>query len=70
MKIEVLNVNFAGRQLEHVTSSGMKTLKMKGRGVEALVPVLAYIEDYADQNGFTMLNGTSAGNNVQFFLIK
>ena len=70
MKIEVMNVNFGVRQLEHITSSGMKTIRMKGRGIEALSPVLAYIEDYAEQNGFTVLNGAASGSNVQIFLIK
>jgi len=32
--------------------------------------MLAYIEDYAERNGFDVLNAVPAGNNTQIFLIK
>ena len=43
---------------------------MNNNKIESLPPVLAYIEEYAEQNGFTVLNGVGVGNNIQIFLVK
>lgn len=70
MKIEVMNINFVMKKLQHISSSGVKEVKMKNNKIESMVPILAYIEEYADQNGFEVLNGVGVGNNIQIFLIK
>ncbi|MHA1619463.1 MAG: hypothetical protein ACTSVZ_09280 [Promethearchaeota archaeon] len=70
MKIEIMNINYVKKKLEHITSAGIKEMKMRSNKVDSLPPILAYIEDYADQNGFTVLNGVAAGMNVMIFLSK
>ena len=70
MKIELMNINFYLKKLEHVSSSGIKDLKMKNNKIDSLPEILAYIEDYVEQNGFEVLNAAPAGNNLQIFLIK
>ncbi|MFX0076331.1 MAG: hypothetical protein ACFE96_12875 [Candidatus Hermodarchaeota archaeon] len=70
MKIEVMNINFVMKKLQHIKSSGIEVVKMNSSKIDSMPPILAYIEEYADQNGFEVLNGVSAGNNIQIFLIK
>lgn len=65
-----MNINFVMKKLQHISSSGVKEVKMKNNKIESMVPILAYIEEYADQNGFEVLNGVGVGNNIQIFLIK
>ena len=43
---------------------------MNNGKIESMPPILAYIEEYAEQNGFEVLNGGGVGNNIQIFLIK
>ena len=45
-------------------------MKMNNSKIDSMPPILAYIEEYADKNGFEVLNGVSAGANIQIFLIK
>nr|MDO8111171.1 hypothetical protein [Candidatus Sigynarchaeota archaeon] len=70
MKIEVMNINFALSKLQHVTSAGITDIKMKNSKLESLPAVLAYIEDYAEKNGFTLLNGSAEGSGLIIFLVK
>ena len=70
MKIEVMNINFVMKKLQHITSSGVKEVKMNNNKIESMHPILAYIEEYAEQNGFEVLNGVGVGNNIQIFLVK
>ncbi len=70
MKIELMLVNFAAKKLQHITSAGIKELKMDSMKIESLPPILAYIEDYAEKNGFTVLNGCVEGSGVQIYLVK
>ncbi len=70
MKIEFMNVNFVMSKLQHVTSTGINEIKMKNSKLESMPPILAYIEDYAEKNGFTILNASAEGSNVQIFLVK
>ncbi|MEJ2296683.1 MAG: hypothetical protein P8Y23_18195 [Candidatus Lokiarchaeota archaeon] len=70
MKIEIMNINFVLKKLQHISSLGVKDVKMNNNKIESLPPILAYIEEYAQQNGFEMLNGAGVGNNIQIFLIK
>jgi hypothetical protein len=70
MQIEIMNINFILKKLQHIKSSGIEVVKMNSNKIESIPPILAYIEEYADQNGFEVLNGVSAGNNIQIFLIK
>ena len=70
MKIEVMNINYVGKKLEHITSTGIQEVKMSSRGYDALPSVVGYIEKYATENGFKLINGASVGNNVQLFLAK
>lgn len=65
-----MNINFVLKKLQHISSSGVKDVKMNNNKIESLPPVLAYIEEYAEQNGFTVLNGVGVGNNIQIFLVK
>lgn len=65
-----MNINFILKKLQHISSSGVKDVKMNNNKIDSMPPILAYIEEYADQNGFEALNGVSAGNNIQIFLIK
>jgi hypothetical protein len=65
-----MNINFVLKKLQRISSSGVEDVKMDSNKIKSLPPVLAYIEEYADQNGFEVLNGVSAGNNIQIFLIK
>ncbi len=70
MKIEFMNVNFGQKKLQHVSSAGIKEVKMDSMKIEALPAVLAYIEDYAAKNGLDVLNATAEGGGVQIFLVK
>ncbi len=70
MKIELMLVNFAQKKLQHVSSAGIKEVKMDSMKLESLPAVLAYIEDYAEKNGFTFINGCSEGGGVQIYLVK
>lgn len=70
MKIEIMNINFVLKRLQHISSSGVKDVKMDNNKIESLPPILAYIEEYAQQNGFEVLNGVGVGNNIQIFLVK
>jgi hypothetical protein len=70
MKIEIMHINFLGRKLQHITSAGINDIPMNKRNIEALSPILAYIEGYATENGFDILNGVAEGSNIQIFLIK
>lgn len=65
-----MNINFLLKKLQHISSSGIEVVKMNNNKIDSMPPILAYIEEYADQNGFEVLNGVSAGNNIQIFLIK
>ena len=65
-----MNINFVMKKLQHISSSGVKEVKMKNNKVESMAPILAYIEEYAEQNGFEVLNGVGVGNNIQIFLVK
>ena len=58
------------KKLQHISSSGVKEVKMKNNKVESMAPILAYIEEYAEKNGFEVLNGVGVGNNIQLFLVK
>ncbi|TFF90660.1 MAG: hypothetical protein EU548_01880 [Promethearchaeota archaeon] len=70
MKIEVMNINFVMKKLQHISASEVKEVKMKNGKIQSMPPILAYIEEYAEQNGFEVLNGAGVGNNIQIFLIK
>ena len=70
MKIELMNINFYLKKLEHVSSSGIKDVKMKNSKIDSLPAILAYIEEYVEQSGFEVLSAAPAGNNLQIFLIK
>ena len=70
MKIEIMNINFALKKLQHISSAGMNEIKMKNAKVESMSPLLAYIEEYAEKNGFEVLNGVTSGSATQLFLIK
>ena len=70
MKIEVMNINFVQKKLQHISSSGVKDVKMNSNKIESMPAILAYIENYAEQNGFEVLNGVGVGNNIQIFLVK
>jgi hypothetical protein len=70
VKIEIMNINFVLKKLQHISSSGVKDVKMNSNKIESLPPIVAYIEEYAEQNGFTVLNGVGVGNNIQIFLVK
>jgi len=70
MKIEFMNVNFMLKKLQHVTSKGVTEIKLESQKLESLPPVLAYIEDYAEKNGFTVLNATAEGSGLQIYLVK
>jgi len=70
VKIEVMNINFVMKKLQHISSSGIEIVKMNNSKIDSMPPILAYIEEYAVQNGFEVLNGVSAGSNIQIFLIK
>jgi hypothetical protein len=70
MKIEIFNINFVFKKLQHITSTGIHEIDMKTSKIEAIPPVLAYIEEYTEKNGFTILNGSPAGSNIQIFLVK
>jgi hypothetical protein len=65
-----MNINFVMKKLQHISSSGIEVVKMNNSKIDSMPPILAYIEEYADQNGFEVINGVSAGNNIQIFLIK
>ncbi|MFX0101773.1 MAG: hypothetical protein ACFFCS_19570 [Candidatus Hodarchaeota archaeon] len=69
MKIEKIVANAYQRKLFHVTSSGMKDIKMKGK--EGEIEALAYIEDYVTQSGFkieSIFSGTAGV--ITFILTK
>jgi hypothetical protein len=70
MNIEIMNINFVMKKLQHISSAGVKDVKMKNSKIDSLPPILAYIEEYANTNGFEVLNGAAVGSNVQLFLIK
>ncbi|MHA1718709.1 MAG: hypothetical protein ACTSWX_07635 [Promethearchaeota archaeon] len=70
MKIEIMNINFMLKKLQHITSKEIIDIRMKNSKIESLPAILAYIEDYSEKNGFEILNGVSAGNNIQLYLIK
>ncbi|MHA1672489.1 MAG: hypothetical protein ACTSYI_02580 [Promethearchaeota archaeon] len=70
MKIEIMNINFYIKKLQHITSEGVKEIKMKNSKMDSAPEILAYIENYAAKNGFEFLNGAPAGNNIQIFLVK
>jgi hypothetical protein len=70
MKIEFMNVNFMLKKLQHVTSTGVTEIKLESQKLESLPPVLAYIENYAEKNGFTVLNATAEGSGLQIYLVK
>ena len=70
MKIEMMNINFGLKKLQHITSSGIKNIKMDSVKLDSMPPILAYIEKYATENGFDVLNATTPGSNVSIFLIK
>ena len=65
-----MNINFVMKKLQHISSSGIEIVKMNNSKIDSMPPILAYIEEYAVQNGFEVLNGVSAGSNIQIFLIK
>ena len=65
-----MNINFVMKKLQHISSSGIEIMKMNNSKIDSMPPILAYIEEYADKNGFEVLNGVSAGANIQIFLIK
>ena len=65
-----MNINFVMKRLEHITSAGIQQIKMESNKIDATPPILAYIEKYASENGFTLLNGVAAGPNIQLFLVK
>ena len=65
-----MNINFVMKKLQHISSSGVKEVKMNNNKIDSMPPILAYIEDYAEQNGFEVLNGVGVGNNIQIFLVK
>ena len=65
-----MNINFVMKKLQHISSAGIEIMKMNNSKIDSMPPILAYIEEYADKNGFDVLNGVSAGSNIQIFLIK
>ena len=65
-----MNINFVLKKLQHISSSGIEVVKMNNSKIDSMPPILAYIEEYADQNGFEVLNGVGVGSNIQIFLIK
>jgi hypothetical protein len=69
MKIEYISIVFQLKKWYHVTSTGVKETKMGSSGFDSLPPILAYIEEYAEKNGFTIVN-PAVGNSMQIFLIK
>ncbi|MHA1520607.1 MAG: hypothetical protein ACTSRK_10540 [Promethearchaeota archaeon] len=70
MKIEIMNINFYMKKLQHITSEAVKEIKMKNSKMDSVPAMLAYIEEYAAKNGFEFLNGAPAGNSIHIYLVK
>ena len=69
MIVESIRVDKKSKKIKHFTSSGVKEIKTKNKGDEAISEGLAYVNNYMTDNNFKLINVTTMDAGTVAYII-